>query len=728
MADSRLLLVCAFRDVDPTLGHALSAAVAALVREPQTTRLALTGLSEPDVAEYIELSTGVEASPELARAIHHETEGNPFFVGGVVQLLDDEGRLSEADAYLRIPPEVRAVIGERVGRLSESCRSLLVPAAVIGREFGLDELAAVSELPQTDVLDVLHEAMAERVVDEVPGLPGRLRFGHAIIRDTLYDELTPVRRFQLHRQAGETLEALYASDIESHLAELAHHFSAAAPAGLADKAAAYARRAGERAAAQLAYEEAVRHYEMALTPIGQGAGRCELLLALGDAQARAGDTAASKQSFREAADLAEERGLKEHLARAALGYGGRIIWEFSRGDADEVSLPERALAALGEGDSTLRVRLLARLAGGPLRDASFPAERRMSASEEALEMARRIGDPETLAYAISGYNATRHSPDFTPEQVGRATELIEVAAEAGDLERAAEGYEHRAVALLELADMPGAKADFAAMAKLAEELRQPSQEWYVAVYNALVALLEGELAEAESLIAGALSLGERALSRIAAVCYRLQLYMLRREQGRLVEIEGLVRRSVDEFPHFPIWRCAWAQIAAELGHAAEAHSWLGDLAADNLAKVPFMDDWHVSMVLLAETASTLDDIEHAASLYRRLLPYGDRVAISYNAISTGSVARHLGLLAATLERWDDAQGHFEDALATNERIGARPWLAHTYTDYARMLVARGGPGDRDRTLELAGFAVQGYRSLGMDSFAAEAARVEQARA
>ena len=148
MANSRLLLVCAYRDVDPTLGHALSAALAELVREPQTTRLALTGLDEPDVAQYIELSTGVHPAPELAGAIHHETEGNPFFVGGVVQLLDDEGRLSESDAYLRIPPEVRAVIGERVGRLSERCRTLLVPAAVIGREFGLDALAAVSERPR----------------------------------------------------------------------------------------------------------------------------------------------------------------------------------------------------------------------------------------------------------------------------------------------------------------------------------------------------------------------------------------------------------------------------------------------------------------------------------------------------------------------------------------------------------------------------------------------------
>ena len=229
MADSRLLLVGAFRDVDPTLRAPLSSALAGLVREPPTAQLQLAGLSEADVAEYIELSTGIEPAPKLTKAIHVETEGNPFFVGGIVHLLDAEDLIAEADAHMRIPPEIRAVIGQRIGRLSERCRNLLVPAAVIGREFGVDELAQLSELTPEELLDVLHEAMAERVVTDVPGTAGRLRFGHALIRDTLYDELTPIRRLQLHRAAGEALEALYSLDLEPHLAELAHHFIAAAP-------------------------------------------------------------------------------------------------------------------------------------------------------------------------------------------------------------------------------------------------------------------------------------------------------------------------------------------------------------------------------------------------------------------------------------------------------------------------------------------------------------------
>ncbi|MBA3261286.1 MAG: AAA family ATPase [Thermoleophilaceae bacterium] len=277
IADSRLLVVCAFRDVDPTIRDPLTAALAELVREPQTAQIGLAGLSEADVAEYIELSTGIEPASRLVQAIHAETEGNPLFGAEVVRLLDAEGRLTEADVPLRIPPGVRVVIGQRVGRLSERCRSLLLTASVMGREFGLDALARLSELARDELLDVLDEALTERVVADVPGSPGRLRFGHALIRDTLFDELGSARRLQLHQDAAEALEAVYAADLEPHLAELAHHFFAAAPAR-ADKAVEYARRAGDRAASQLAFEEAVRLYEMALTLVGDDGARCELLL------------------------------------------------------------------------------------------------------------------------------------------------------------------------------------------------------------------------------------------------------------------------------------------------------------------------------------------------------------------------------------------------------------------------------------------------------------------
>ena len=446
MADSRLLVVCAYRDVDPTLKDPLSGTLAELAREGWTTRLGLEGLTEADVAEYVELSTGTEPASALVRTISAETEGNPLFVTEVVRLLESEGPLATEDASLRIPPGVRAVIGRRVARLSSPCRKLLLAASVLGRELELDVLARLSELERDDLLDNLDEAMTERVMGVVPGSPGQLRFGHALIRDTLYDELTPARRLQLHRQAGEALETAHAADLDPHLTELAHHFAAAAPAGQREKALEYARRAADHAAAQLAYEEAARLYELALGLVEEPGARCELLLSLGRARARAGDTPASKQAFREAAELAESSGQPRQLAHAALEYGvagAGIIWDVSRDDEYLVPLLDRALAALGRKDDKLRVRLLARLAGGPLRDASFPPERKDALSREALAIARRLDDPATLAYALEGYILGHHSPTHTPHQLELATELVEVAEQAGDKERLFHAHDER---------------------------------------------------------------------------------------------------------------------------------------------------------------------------------------------------------------------------------------------------------------------------------------------
>ena len=179
---------------------------------------------------------------------------------------------------------------------------------------------------------------------------------------------------------------------------------------------------------------------------------------------------------------------------------------------------------------------------------------------------------------------------------------------------------------------------------------------------------------------------------------------------------------MEEYPTYPIWRCVLAQMAAELGNTAKARDALEALAADRFANVPFDEEWLVSMGLLAETANTLGDAEHASVLYELLRPYADRVAVSYTEISTGSVARNLGLLAAMLEHWDHAERHFEDALEMNERIGARPWLAHTQRDYAGMLLARDAPRDTEKAQQLVSRALTTYRDLGMESYAASVPR------
>jgi DNA-binding SARP family transcriptional activator len=478
LGSTRMLLVGAFRDVDPVPGQPLTALLAEVAREPVTRRLSLGGLSKRDVAEYVELSAAQIASPELAAALHEETEGNPLFVTEALRLLTLEGlRAESVGTTIAIPQSVRDVIARRLTHLSEECNRVLALASVLGREFALVALARVGAVSENQLLDTLDEAMAARVVSDVPGAPGRLRFGHVLIRDTLYEALTSARRVRLHRLALEALEALYGDEPGQHLAELAHHAVAGSDF---DNGVFYARRAGDRALALLAYEEAARLYETALDALDLVARpdertRGELLLSLGEAELRAGESLAAKRAFLKAADIARRLGLPRELARAATGYGGRIMYARAGDDDQLVPLLEEGLAVLADDDVELRTRLLARLAGA-LRDE--PArDRRDKLSREAVKLARRTGNPAALAYALDGRAAAIMAPDTVAECLALGSELREVGERIGDTELIVQGHWHRIIVQVLIGEVSEAKADLEAMSRIAEELRQPVQLW-----------------------------------------------------------------------------------------------------------------------------------------------------------------------------------------------------------------------------------------------------------
>lgn len=725
--DRALLVAAAYRDVDPTLHDPLAATLAELAREPVTRRISLGGLEEDDVRAFIELSTATKPPGDLVAAIYEETEGNPLFVGEIVRLLAAEGRLDPSGRWqLFIPQSVREVIGARIRRLPEECRGVLVIASILGRELAVDALARASERPVDGLLAVLDHAIEERVIGEVPGAPGRLRFAHALIRDAIYEELPAARRLRLHRHIGEVLEELYASDPEPHLAELAHHFFAAATAGGVEKALDYARRAADRAAKVLAHEEAVRLYELALTASAlKGSSpetRCALLLALGDVQARAGDMATAKETFLQAADIARELEAVELLARAALGYGGRFSFARAGTDPRLVPLLEEALAAVGQQESTVRARIAARLAGARRGEAS--REACASLAREAIDLARRIGDPATLGYVIEAATIALWDTD-AQERLRTGAELLSIAARTNDRERAVMGHVRRFGSFVELGEMASADAELAKMAAAAEELRQPAQMLLVLVCRGMRALLVGKLEEAEQLIGEAFQLGERAESW-GIVYSRLQLYLLRREQGRLDELEEVIRSSVDEYPNYPVWRCVLSHFYAEQGRPDQAHELLDALAEHGFISFPRDEEWTFSMCLLAEVCVALGDARHAQTLYSLLLPRAGSIVYGVPEVSTGAVDRYLGLLAAAGGRFDDAERHFEQALAINERIGARPWLAHTQEDYGRMLLERDAPGDAGKASRLLEQALASYRELGMAAYAAKASALAAA--
>jgi tetratricopeptide (TPR) repeat protein len=428
-----------------------------------------------------------------------------------------------------------------------------------------------------------------------------------------------------------------------------------------------------------------------------------------------GPATRSGPGFLTAAELSRRAGAAEQLARAALGYGGRFVWSRAWGDPHLVGLLEEALALLGDADSDLRVRLLARLAAGPLRD-TLPPEPREAMSDEALRMARRLGNRDALAYALEG----RHCANMGPRTVDRrqeiADELIAVAEEIEDTERAYAGHEYRFHALLEAGDAATARQALAAMTRIAGELRQPAQLWFAGVNRAKLALFEGRFDDADGLIREAFELGQHDWTANPRMAFDLQMYQLKRERGLLGEMVEVVERAVGEHPAYPIWRYVLLDVDTELGRQDRARATFARLAAEGFPLYLEMQ-WLFGMSLLPEVCRALDDPEGASAVYARLEPFGHLNATLPPELCRGSVSRGLGILAATMARWSAAVEHFEAALRMNAELGARPWLAHAQYDYARALLRRGEPGDRGQAAELLASAAASARELGMRSLA-----------
>ena len=355
VGSSGLLILGTYRDVELGRHHPL----ARMLSELGGSRIALHGLTIEHVAGYIEMTSGAPPPRGLAEAVHRQTDGNPFFVGEIVRLLTSEGRLTESqrDSWeTEIPQGVREVVGRRLDRLSPTTNKALKVAAAIGREFDAELAFRVAELPPQELMAAADEAIAERLVADLGD--ECYSFSHALVRDTLYQELSPAQRSRLHERIGLALEEICGGDPSERLGELAHHFLAAAPRGDLAKTIDYAERSGEQDMEQLAYEDAVEVYGRALEVLELSdepdeTTRCRLLLALGGAEAKAARVADARSAFERAADSARRLGDTDSLVGAAIGIA--LLSAAGQVDEELLALLDEALDAIGPERSARRV-------------------------------------------------------------------------------------------------------------------------------------------------------------------------------------------------------------------------------------------------------------------------------------------------------------------------------------------------------------------------------------
>ncbi|HEX6390328.1 MAG TPA: AAA family ATPase [Solirubrobacteraceae bacterium] len=692
LTDSATLILASYRELEL---RARPDAAAALTRVGGLgATLEVPGLPRQDLAQLIAARAGRDVSEDVVGTLHRFTDGNPLYAEEIVRMLAAEGgveRLRGGDVPL--PLGVGETIRRRLGPLTGDSIEALSTAAVIGREFRLRTLEHVIDSDRDALLRQLSGAISAGVLVADRSEIGRYRFSHALFREALYEDLAEGERARLHGEVAAALEVLYGDAVERRLSELAHHYLAAAPLAGMDKAIDYATRAGHRALAAMAYEEAAEHFHRALGALGlvaaDDARRGALLLALGNARVRAGDTAGSRSAFLEAAELARTSGDPEALAHAALGL---VVWGLSPTTDDEgIALLDEALDALGDRDAALRARLLARLSAA--LGWSPDVERRRAAANTALELSQDL-DERTRGFVLMHATIGLFGPDTLEQRVTNAAELQRLGQRTGELEWQTQAVLHRIPCALEVGDGPGVVADVDMLERLAGRVHQPRLTWLVPCHRALLAMIEGRWEDFEALAGEAVRIGTSVPGTVAPLVYQAQLLCIRWMQGRITELSDALNQAAAAFPGIAAWRTAQALAYAEAGREARATSTLGILAADGFAALPHDHTRLMCLGMLAETCVLLDDRERGAQLVPLLAPFEGRHLATAQGTYGGPVNRHLGQLAGLAGDLDEALDRFGAARVEAERMNAAPYLARIALDeglaLARAADARAG--------------------------------------
>ncbi len=676
---SKLAVVATHRDTGHT--PALDAALPDLLRRPGARSISLPPLAE---SEARALLTGL--TEEDVREAYRRSGGNPLYLGAIAR--------SAGGA------ELGHLVRTAVAALAPEVRRLLAIAAVLGEDVDAALLSEVSGLSAIEVADGLDQA-------EKAGVLRSGRFAHAVVRDGIYADLRQAERETSHGRAAAALEG-HARREPSLAGTVAGHWlrSATAP----EKTAEWAALAAAEANRALAFDEAARFLAMALDARAKAGlsevDRAGLLLDLAVAEYRTGRFARSLDHARLAADA----GL---IARAALVVRDVAAPDLLPGIRD---LVVRALAAEGV-DRTTRARLLAHSASVEADYGRFADAEKLA--DEAFALADESGDPEALVDAVRA--RMKVAPDKLP--LSERLRLGALAAELGSRTRqplvSLWGHKWRIDAALADGRMALVNDELVAVTTLARLTRLPLVRWHDLRLRSSVLALRGDLAEARELDLAAEELADTELAddfsaKGMSYAFRTQLVLLTGDPGDLrKDYAGLLERA----PHLPVTLVSRPLLSLLAGDLDEARVRYEQLVP--LVRSPEFA-LHATGALpnLVPLVEAFRDVEMAEYLLRRLEEVRPTVSGGAGVFCTGSSLEHPARLNALLGRHDEAARLFEQAIAINEGIGARPGVAQARLLLAEVLVAR---GDFVRAQGIAREALDEFRRLAMPGPLARAA-------
>lgn len=718
--DAPLLVVGTYRHQEVAPGDPLSELLGWLHRTKRSQRLRLRGLADDDVAAMVRDLAGTEPRDSLVVALGRATDGNPFFVEEFCRDLVHRGALADASGgdRLPIPEEVRELLLRRVLRLGDETRDVLTMAAVLGREFRYEDLVGAAPVDRATVDRALRVAESSGLVHVEPDGDGVFAFSHALVSEVLKESMPRVALAALHRRAGEVLEARGGVDTAERVAALAHHFGAAVVVGEGARALRYAAQLGHLLAANFAYEDAAAQFLRAAELARAGAcgdeERFEILLALARARWRAGEEDGARGMVLEAARIARDLGSVEMLAKAAL----RSAALFPVTPLESLALLEEALAGLRaspEADPRLLSRVLSALASG-LYTRPGDVDRREALMDEATDLARRSGDLRALLQVLRAGHVALWRPHHLERRLRLAREHVEVAEALGDKVEMAAARSWYVPALVESGDLDEVDVHVERIDEEAAATRMQVYRANALSFRAMRALSRGRFDEVEHLAQRSYEIARRYNETTASMTLWSQVYYLRREQGRLAEIEAGIHLFAAQAPQVP-WDWLVLHLLAEDGREADARALLDTLKGRGL-RDSLPPDAHIvsssAMFGMGEAAWRLRDADLALASLPFLQELGARwVTVGLGGVCLGAASHAAGLALAALGRTGEAVAALERAEHEHRRAGVPVPLLRTRTELAGVLLAAGDRALRRRGSGLLAAVEPDARKLGL---------------
>ena len=738
---SRIQIVGTYRPEEVAVGrgesrHPMAQVVSELKRHYGDPLIVLGDETETETKNFVDSlidTEGNKLGEKFRGELHKRTNGHALFTAELLLEMQERGDLRrDKDGdwtdgpsldWGSLPARVEGVVEERINRLQSELQEILTIASVEGETFTAQVIVRLQEIAErrllkqlTQELDRQHRLVSEEGSKRVGDTRiSRFRFRHHMFQRYLYENLGESERERLHEDVASVLEELYVDRRGRVSVQLAHHYE---HAQMFEQAASCYLLASERASSVHAHNEVLTLAERgldSLNRLGDVSAQSDLLLELnlllGEAQHHIGEFAESMETYRQTAEMAARLGSPDAMARAALGYD-EPRWRCNLLETTAVQLLNQALELLDDGDSVLRVCLIAHLARARMGSASPDDLTKML--DDAIAMARRIKDPRALIESLRTRLSLDRDPARIDDRVSLIGEILDTAHDIDDKYLQMELHAFRVYDLVALGDTVGWQRDLEAFRKISVEISDPFYDYNYRTMIAAPAIQAGRFDEAESLTMAAFETGQKlGVDNIEGVM-GIQMFTIRREQGRLAEIAPIVKHFVGEHGAGAAWRPGLALIYADIGEIDKARVEFERLAADRFGAIPRDSLWQTSLTYLAEVCCTLDAAGEAEVLYELLLPYKNLTVLVGNASAClGATSRFLGQLATTRALWDDAERHFKHALDLNAQMSAPPWLAHSQFQYSRMLFQRGEAKDIETANELLDSALLIANDLGM---------------